>query len=206
MFDFIPLAGAGREMANLQCQSQFISEGLQGFLPQTVATTVAPAAIGGNQQPFCLRISLHSHLQPPAPNAGDGELGRVVIDPDADPTGVVGEVVYAVGNRLAQILVGKIVDVDLLRDSFGFAFLACVLEFSDQFLLLRINRDDGLILSPHGERPFVDMLELGIPIRMVRSFPRLPIGLQTEACSENYKVGLMFDRAISPFLGLGPGL
>ena len=75
MFDLVPLAGAGRKMTNLQSQSEFIRERLQRQLPQSVATAVAPAAIGGDHQFRGLGESGRTHFPPPTADAGGGELG-----------------------------------------------------------------------------------------------------------------------------------
>jgi hypothetical protein len=50
MFDFVPLAGAGREMADMNGNPQLIRQSLQRDLPQTATAAVAPAPVGGDQQ------------------------------------------------------------------------------------------------------------------------------------------------------------
>jgi hypothetical protein len=70
-------------------------------------------------------------------------------------------------------------------DAFWAAFRAivgaAVLIVADEFLLLGINRDDGLPRSLCGNDFRVDVLELGIPVGMLRAFVRLAIGLPREA-------------------------
>ena len=110
-----------------------------------------------------------------------GELGRVVIDAHTDPTFVAGEVIDAVRNRLAQFLVGKVMNVHLLGLALGLPFLARILEFPDQFLLFRVDRDHWLVPLLKRHHLPVDVLELSVAVRMRRAFARLAVGLQAVA-------------------------
>ncbi len=98
----VPLAGAGWKVANLEGHLHFIGELLQFAPPQTYAVAIAPAAVRGNQQSAGLRIGLIPHLVPPAADALYRELGRVVVDPDIDPTGIGCQIIDTVGGNLAQ--------------------------------------------------------------------------------------------------------
>jgi len=51
-------------------------------------------------------------LLPPGLDRGDGELGGVGGDADADPALVAADLVDAVRDRLAQLLVDEVVRVD----------------------------------------------------------------------------------------------
>src|SRR5207245_686385 len=104
VFDLVPLARARRKVADLQAQLQLVRQILQSDFPQPVAAAVTAAAVGGNHQFRSPRKPPYSHLQPPASNAGRGELRRVVIDSHAHPTFVAGQVVNPVRDRLAQFL------------------------------------------------------------------------------------------------------
>jgi len=68
----------------------------------------------------------------------------------------------------------------LLRDP-RWPLAPAILELAHQLLLLRVHRDDWLraLLKAFDRR--VDVLELSIPIRMVRSFFRLAFALQAVA-------------------------
>jgi hypothetical protein len=63
----------------------------------------------------------------------------------------------------------------------GIAFRAiigsAILEVADQFLLLRVDGDDRLMLSLRRNGFRVDVFELGIAVGMMRAFIRLAIGL-----------------------------
>ena len=68
---------------------------------------------------------------------------------------------------------------------FGFAlrtqFSATVLEVADQFLLLGIHRNDRLPSALEGLHLRIDVLELGVPIRVRRPLAGLAVGLQAVA-------------------------
>ena len=67
-----------------------------------------------------------------------------MVDADADPAFVVGEVVDPIGDRLADLAVEKIMDADRDGLPVGPPFATGILKVADQFLLLRIDRDRGL--------------------------------------------------------------
>ena len=60
-----------------------------------------------------------------------GKARRVVIDADANPTLVPTQVIDAVRNRFAQILIQKVVYLDLLRFAHGLPFTPAILERAD---------------------------------------------------------------------------
>ena len=178
MFDLVPLAGPRRKMAHPQPQARGVGQRLQRLLPQPVAAAVAPAAIRRDQQLSRLREAVRPHLAPPAADAGRREFGRVVVDAHTDPALVAGQVVDAVGDRLALFLVRKIVHLDFFRLALRLPFLAGVLEFPDQFLLFGVHRDDGLPPPVEAAHRLVDVLELGIAVGVRGAFARLAVGLQ----------------------------
>src|ERR1700758_912889 len=105
MFDFVPLAGARWKMAHPQLEIQFIRQVLQSHFPQSATVIITAAAIGRNHQFTGSRKALLAHSLPPLPDAVGREMGRVMIDTDADPTLIVGHVVDTVRYSLAQLLV-----------------------------------------------------------------------------------------------------
>ena len=58
---------------------------------------------------------------------------------------------------------------------------SAILEVADQFFLLRVNGDDGLLLGLRGNDFCVDVFELGVAVGMVRAFVRFAIELAREA-------------------------
>ena len=115
MLDLVPLAGAGRQVADRDGQLEFVGQLLQLDLPQPHAIAVAAAAVGGDHQPLGVGIALLAHRPPPAADRVDGEAGGVVIDADADPADIVGDVVDAVRHGAAQLGIDEVVNVDRLR-------------------------------------------------------------------------------------------
>jgi hypothetical protein len=86
-------------------------------LPCPDPVAVGPADIRTHQQPIRLRIAATADLLPPTPQGGDRERRGVMVGPNTDPAAVVAKVVDPVGDRLAHLRVGEVMDVDLL----GFA-------------------------------------------------------------------------------------
>src|SRR5262249_47307714 len=111
VLDLVPLAGAGRKVTDVQGDVQFVGQSLQGFLPQPITAAVAATSVRRDQQFARPWKTSRAHFAPPAVDARACELGSVVIDPDAYPSFVGGQVVNSVWNRLAQLRVGKVVDV-----------------------------------------------------------------------------------------------
>jgi len=116
-----------------------------------------------------------------------------VVDANADPTGVGRLVVDAVGDRLAQVLVDEVVDVDFLGLTRRLPLPPAVAEPADKLLLLGVHGDHRLPLLLVCLDPPVDVLELGISIRVTFALDRLPIGLQTVAQAVKESV----DRALA---------
>src|SRR3972149_1464584 len=78
-------------------------------LPGAGGVAFAPAAVGGDRQRGGVRVALPAEVLPPGADALDREGGGVVLDPDRHPAGVVGKVVDAVGDRLAELGVLEVV-------------------------------------------------------------------------------------------------
>ena len=105
-----------------------VGEALQLDLPQPHPIAVAAAAVGADQQPLRPGIGVRPDRLPPAAQARDREARRVVVLPHGDPAGVAAHIVDAVGDRLAQLLVGEVVDVDLLGLALRLPLPPAVLE------------------------------------------------------------------------------
>ena len=88
MLDLVPLAGAGRPMANGYSQAEFVGQHLQFALPQAYSAAIAAPAVGSDQQTAGLRIADAAHALPPAADRIHGEAGGIVVDADTHPSGV----------------------------------------------------------------------------------------------------------------------
>src|SRR5271166_5466761 len=154
----VPLAGAGRQMRDSDGNSKFVGQDLQFPLPQAHTRAVAAAAIGVDQQPRGDRVALGAEFMPPATDALDGKGGGIVADAEIDPSDVVGNVIDAVGHRLAQTRDREIVHPDRLRLTLRSQLPPAILEVSDKLLLLCVDGDHWLAGS-------LERLHLGVDVR-----------------------------------------
>src|SRR5271156_5816292 len=73
MFDLVPFAGSGRQMADGDLDVEFIGQGLEFELPQAYARAIAAAAVCGDHQLPGLGIALTPHDLPPTADRIDRE-------------------------------------------------------------------------------------------------------------------------------------
>src|SRR5438046_9009626 len=78
VFDLVPLARAWRQVAHGDGDLQRIGQGLKAHLPQTTPCTVAPSAVGQNQQGIRPGVPCMPLLLPPQSDALYGEVRSVV--------------------------------------------------------------------------------------------------------------------------------
>jgi len=109
-------------------------------------------------------------LLPPLADRLHRESGRIVIDPDAHPTLILTQVVNTVRNGFAQLLVHKIMHLDL----FGFAprspLAPGVFKRANPLFFLRIHRDHRFAALQKALHQPVDVFKLSIAIRMRIAF------------------------------------
>src|SRR5947209_11359473 len=178
MFDLIPLTRPRWEMTHLQGQTQVVGQFLQGQLPQPRTIAVAASAIRRDKQFACPGETRSAESFPPALNRSCSKLGCVAVDANADPALIVGQVVHAIGNNLAEVRILKVMDADFLGFSLRPPFLARILEISDQFLLFRVDRHDRLTTLLQPTYLLTDILELGVAVGVIRALARLAVRLQ----------------------------
>jgi hypothetical protein len=104
-----------------------------------------------------------------------------VVHPHADPPRVAGQIVDPVRDRFPVLRDEEIVHPHRRGLPFRPPLATGVLEVADQFLLLRVDRDDRLGRRLEPPDLLVDVPELGVAIGMGRPFAGLAIGLQTVA-------------------------
>src|SRR4030081_3915976 len=126
-------------------------------------------------------MAVLSHRAPPSPDRIDRKAGSIVVRADADPAEIVRDVIDAVRNGAAQLGINEIMNIDQLGPVFWAPFATVILEITHQFLLFRINRNDGFIRSQERLRLRIDVLELGVTVDVPGSFARLAVGLQAVA-------------------------
>src|SRR6202011_5823398 len=187
--DFVPLAGAGWQVADDDVEAEFVGQLLQFAFPELHPRAVAAPAPslrwgrrGGDQQSGCLGIARPTDGAPPLADAIDGERGRVMVDADTHPTTIGGEVVDPVRHRTAKLLDQEVMDPDIFRVALGAIFTAVVAEIPDQFLFLGVDGDHRLLFSQSGGYLAVDIAELRIPVGVAVALRSLAVALQTVTC------------------------
>src|SRR5580658_3763659 len=105
MLDLVPLGGAGRKVRDADREARAVGESLEFQLPESSAIAIAAPAVSRDEQFGGIGVGLLAHVPPPAGDGLHGELRGVMVDAYADPCSIRGEVIDAVGNRLAEILV-----------------------------------------------------------------------------------------------------
>lgn len=101
-----------------------------------------------------------------------------MIDADADPALVGPDIVDAIRDRLAQGLVHEVVNAHEFGRSLGLPFASAVLEIAKEFLLFRIDRNRRVVAILKALHLVVDVLELGVAVRVLRPFTRLTVALE----------------------------
>src|SRR4249920_75654 len=131
VLDLVPLAGTRRQVADSNNEIEFISELLQFHLPQAQPRSIAATAIGRDGEMIGIGIAGRAHQLPPATDRIDCEAGGVVVDADADPAGVLADVVNPVRHGAALAADEEVVDPHFLRLALRTPFAAGVLEVAD---------------------------------------------------------------------------
>src|SRR5713101_8855598 len=181
MLDLVPLAGPGRKVTDGDRDARTVGQALQFPLPQPYARAIAPAGVRRDEQGARASIAGPPHLAPPPPDRPRREGRRIVIDAHTDPARVAGEIVDPIGDGLAALRNEKFMHPDGRGLAGRPPLTARVLEVTDQFLLLRVDGDDGLRGRLEPPDLLVDIPELRVAVGMGRPFARLAIGLETVA-------------------------
>src|SRR5579883_2790098 len=179
MLDLVPLAGSRREVADVDREAELVREPLQFVLPDVRPIAVAAARVGGDEQVSRLGVALAAHLLPPRRDRGDREDRRVVVDADVDEAVVGRNVIDAVGDGLADRVVGEVVHVHHLRFALGLPLASAVSEVADQLFLLRVDGDERHAAFEALLCLRVEVLELRVAVRVLRALDGLDRCLQT---------------------------
>ena len=84
MFDRIPFGGSGRIVADMQSQTCFISQLLQGYFPESIFGPITTATIREQQDLLCLGIVLFAKLFPILADGFHRKGSPVVVGPEVD--------------------------------------------------------------------------------------------------------------------------
>jgi hypothetical protein len=162
VLDLVPVAGARREVTDLDREPGVVGKALQLGLPQAKAVSVRAAAVGGDRQRGALRVALLTKMLPPVLDRGGRELGGVAVDADVDPALVAGEIEDPVGDRVSQLLVREVVRAHLDRAALGRQLAADGLEIPDQLPLVGVDRDRRLASVERRLDGLADVAKLGV--------------------------------------------
>ena len=103
-------------------------------------------------------------------------------DTHVHPSFVSGDIIHTIGYRFDRlalfVFLGKVMCLDFNRSSFAAPRSSGILEFSNDFLLLRVHRQSRLTGSLLSLDAASDMFKLSIPIRMLISLECLTVRLQ----------------------------
>src|ERR1019366_1687693 len=108
-----------RKGTDRDLESRLRRERLQRHLPCASAIAVAPTAIGRDEKFLAVGVGATSHLSPPYPNGLDREGRGVMVDTDADPPGVLAQIVDTVRDGFAEPFVLEVVNFDSNRPALG---------------------------------------------------------------------------------------
>src|SRR4029077_8433357 len=103
-----------------------------------------------------------AHVLPPTTYGLGREVGGVMVNADADPTFIIGQVEDAIGNCFTQGRILKVVHTHLFRLALRSPFPARILEISHQFLLFRVYRHHGLSAFLQAAYLGADVLDWGM--------------------------------------------
>lgn len=187
MLDFVPFAGTRWKVTYFDRYVEFVREFLEFVFPQPIARSVAPTAISRNENSSKIRLRVTSppEMTPPRSYRSHCKLRCIMRDADIDPGFIVADIVDTIGSHLDRfplvVLFRKVMRLDRDGASFATPRSSWILEFSDDFLLFRVDRERGLPRSLLRLDSAIDMFELGVTVRMLFSLNRLPIRLKAVA-------------------------
>src|SRR6266540_5289475 len=118
---------------------------------------------------------------PPPADGSNRKLRSVMVNADVHPSFLASDIIHTVWNCLSGLAIDEVVNENPDRVSNRLPFASVVLEVADQFLLLRVDRDDRIEAREKRRRLRVDVLELRVPIDVLFSFAHLGVGVQTVA-------------------------
>ena len=177
----VPLAGAWWQMAHRELKTGFMSDLWQLGLPEPGPVPVAAAAVSRDQQTPGVGIDRLPHRGPPAPDARDGKRRGVMIRSPIHPSCMLRLVVHPRWSDLAQLGNRKIMATDSLRGSLRPQLPSLIGAIPYQLLLVRLHRNGGVVQGLKGLDRLVNMLKLGLAVRMRAPLERLAVGRQAIA-------------------------
>src|SRR5260370_21320347 len=113
VLDFVPLAGAGRQVADHDVEAELVGQLLQFAFPQPHPRTVAAAAVGGDQPAGCPWVARMTDGLPPLADSVHLKSRRVLIHADNHPTRIYRKVGNPLRHPAAPLPHQEVIEPDL---------------------------------------------------------------------------------------------
>jgi hypothetical protein len=103
-----------------------------------------------------------------------------MVHSDTDPARVGGNIVDAIRHGAAECFAEEVIHPDFFRLALRPPLPPGVLELTNQFLLLRVDRNHRLLRRQSRSHALVDVNELGVSVGMIASLLGFAVSLQAE--------------------------
>jgi hypothetical protein len=123
-----------------------------------------------------------------------------MVASDVDLAKIPAHVIHAGGDSLADVQVAKVVNGDPLRLAGRLPLSAAGDVLADQFLFLRIHRDNRIPRGDVASAGHVEVAELGVVVGVLLAFKRLGGGLEPIAEMVEHPPDDVIARSQPPFL------
>src|SRR6202007_2449563 len=135
-----------------------------------------------------------AHFLEPHPNRLDGQFPRIMTEPDAHPRLVLSQIIYAVRHGLGLVFIWKIIHLYRFWILLGPQLASALLIGTHHLFLLGVNGNRRIVGLQLRAYHLLDVLELGIAIRVLGSFQALLVALQAiSQLFEQSRNGVLFD-------------
>ena len=181
MLNLVPFAGTRRHMTDSNGELNFVGQFLEFNFPKSDTIPIATTGIGHHKEARRHGIDGVTKFLIPGTDGLDGKFCRIMTDTDTDPGFIFGQVIDAIGNGFAYLFVGKVMHQNEFRVALGAQLLSGILIGADQFLFLRVYRNRRISCLQLAADRFIDMLELGVAVRMLGAFQLLFVALTAVA-------------------------
>ena len=178
VLDLVPLAGAGREVADGDLQPGLLRQDGEPGLPGPVPVAVGTAGVAGDQQPGGAGVGVLPGQVPPAADRLHRQRGGVPVGADVHEPGVrLPRRRCRTGSRARRPCPGSHGSAPAPGSPAGRPFPAVLPVVPDLLLLLGVHADHRLpgsqvLFGLRGDVP-----ELGVPLRVLPPLGRLGVGL-----------------------------
>ncbi len=178
VLDLVPLAGAGREVADLDDQAGLLCQDGELVFPQPVPPVVGAAGVAGDQQPRGVRVAELPFFLPPQADRVHRERGGVAAGADRHESPVRGDVVDPVGDDRDRVLLREVMVADLHGLALPLPGLPVAVIGAELLLFLPVGADHGLPGRQVPPDPRADVPELAVPVLVLLSLQHLRHALQ----------------------------